>query len=101
MLLDECVRSVGERYNDSEVTDLPGRSDAEYLIPFKFKLGYNLPAVVILKQISCYEYQSCETDDWKDTEAYAFCQSLRHATIDRLPGYEEAPWGWEEWPKEF
>jgi len=101
MLLDECIRSVGARYEDSDITDLPGRTDAEYIIPFVFKLAYNPPTPVeALKLISCLEYQSCETDDWEASEAYAFCQALRHNTIDRLPGYEEAPWEWLEWPKE-
>lgn len=101
MLLDECIRSVGYRYQNDSITTLPGRSDAEYILLFKFKLSYDLlPPVVILKLISCYEYQSCETDDWKDSEAYAFCQALRSATISRLPGYDEAPWEFTEWPQE-
>ncbi len=61
MLLEECIKSVGYRYEDSEVTDLPGRSDAEYIIPFQYKRFANPPTPIeILKIISCYEYQSCE-----------------------------------------
>jgi len=100
MLMDECIRSVGARYEDSSITELPGRNDADYILPFKFKMAYGYPPIVVLKQIHCYKYQSCESDDWKETEAYAFCQALKSATISRLPGYEEAPWGWEKWPEE-
>ena len=91
MLLDECVRSVSHRYDDSPRTDLPSRSDAEYIMPFSFKPFYQpLPPVQMLKLISCYEYQTCEHQEWKDNEAHAFCHALRSATINRLPGYEEA-----------
>ena len=102
MLLEECIKSVCHRYDDSEMTDLPGRTDAEYLIPFKFKLSYNPPTPVeTLKLISCYEYQSCEHPAWGASEAKTFCDALRHATIGRLPGYDEAPWEWTEWPQEM
>lgn len=100
MLLDECIKSVGYRYQDSEVTDLPGRVDASYVIPFKHKLAYDTPPVVVFKQIHCYEYQSCEHPEWETSEAHAFCRALESRLIRRLPGYEAAPWGWEEWPTE-
>ena len=100
MLLDENIRSVCARYEDSEVTNLPGRTNAEYLIPFKFRLGYALPLAVAIKQIHCYEYQSCETEDWEQTEAHALCRALEGKLIRQLPGYDDAPWGWTEWPKE-
>ena len=101
MLLDECIRSVGTRYEESNITNLPGRTDAEYILPFEFKYSYEPPTPVeALKLIACYEYQSCETDDWKETEAYAFCEALISSTIGRLPGYDEAPWEWAEWPQE-
>jgi len=100
MLLDECIKSVSYRYGDSEVTNLPGRADAEYIVPFKHKLAYNIPAVVVLKQIHCYQYQSCEHPDWEASEAYAYCKALEGRLIRNLPGYEEAPWGWEKWPEE-
>lgn len=97
MLLDECVKSVCYRYDDSEVTDLPGPTNAEWLIPFQYKHLINPPTLVeVLKMISCYEYQSCEHPEWEDSEAHCFCRALRKCTISRLPGYEEAPWGWDK-----
>ncbi len=48
--------------------------------------------VEIIKACDCYDYQSCETPDWKDTEAYAIMQMLRKRAIYSLPGYEEAAW---------
>ena len=93
MLLDECVKSVSYRYDDSEVTGLPGRSDAAYLIPFEYKRLFDPPTPVeVLKMIDCYGYQSCEHPEWEDSEAHCFCQALRKQMINKLPGYEEAPW---------
>lgn len=98
MLLDENVKSVSYRYPDDSVTDLPGRLNAEWLIPFKLNSPFfrTPTSMECLKLISCYEYQSCEHPDWKESEAYAFCQALRHRAIDSLPGYDEAPWEWTE-----
>ena len=87
MLLEECITSVEYRYEDSELTDLPGRSDAEYIVPFQYKRFANPPTPVeILKIISCYEYQSFEHPGWKTSEAHDFCRVLRLCTINRLPG---------------
>ena len=100
MLLDECVKSVSYRYEDSDLTNLPGRSDVDYLLPFQYRRFANPPTLIeILKIISCYEYQSCEHPGWEDSEAHAFCQVLRVSTISRLPGYDEAPWEWTKWPE--
>lgn len=97
MLLRECIASVSYRYKDNELTNLPGVSDAEWMIPFQYKRMVNSPTLVeALKNISCYEYQSCEHPEWENSEAHCFCQALRHNTIDQLPGYDEAPWGWED-----
>lgn len=82
MLWNENHRSVDHRYNEA--------SDREV---YRFKespITSNL--VAVLKAIDCYEYQTCEHDEWEQSEAFAFCQALRKAVIHMLPGYEEAPW---------
>jgi hypothetical protein len=43
----------------------------------------------LLKAVSCYEYQACETADWRQSEAHAFCQALRAALAAEVPGYDE------------
>ena len=97
MLLDECVRSVSYRYQDDGITELPGPVNAYWLVPYKYRDVLPLPKPVeILKVIDCYEYQSCEHPEWETSEAKAYCQVLRSHMISCLPGYEEAPWGWEE-----
>lgn len=83
MLWRENHFSVNSRYNETRMpegykfTRFPGKIDP----------------VVVLKQIACYEYQSCEHDGWKTSDAFKFCQALTSEMINALPGYEAAPWG--------
>lgn len=123
MLWGENARSVGYRYSyDGRVgyygpegaaeleadhgEDLPGRyvdvevapgvtiDMPEWAEPYAYKrYGNALKPVVVLKAIDCYEYQSCEHDEWAESEAHAFCHALRKRMIHSLPGYEDAPWG--------
>ena len=97
MLLEECIKSVGYRYEDSKITDLPGRSDAEYLIPFQYHLVHNIPnALHTIAITKCYMYQSCEHPEWEQSEACTFCQALISNKIADLPGYDDAPWDWDD-----
>jgi len=96
MLLDENVRSVGYRYEGDSITDLPGKINAEWLIPFKYQPTIDCPTgIETIKITRCYEYQSCEHQEWEQSEAKAFCKALIASQYGRLPGYEEAPWEWE------
>ncbi len=96
MLLDECVKSVAYRYEGSD--DLPGPIDAYWKQPYSYSpLGGRMPTPVEgLKLVRCYEYQSCEHPGWKESDADNFCQSLTAHLMSTLPGYEEAPWEWED-----
>lgn len=45
-----------------------------------------------------YEYQSCEHPDWQQSDAYAICQSIRHALLSDLESRDcgESP-NWASW----
>lgn len=81
-LVDENYRSVNYRYDEDKKPHI-----------FK-KQSYmpNISAVQIIKACACYNYQTCETPDWRETEAYAIVQALRERAIDMLPDYDEAEW---------
>src|SRR3989304_446422 len=97
MLLTENIRSVGHRYEDSEITELPGRVDCEYMIPYRYRVPARVPtAVETIKLVHCYRYQTCEHPGWEQSDAHGFCDALEAAAIDALPGYGEAPWRWAE-----
>lgn len=81
-LLNENYRSVNYRYDK--------RQD-----PLDFRLASlnrQYSPIEIIKACDCYDYQACETTDWKDTEAHAIVKMLRERAICALPRYEEAAW---------
>lgn len=102
MLIDENVRGVGERYADTELTDLPGNIDAHHVIPYKHQFTISDPRTMPtpiegIKVAQCYRYQACDSGDvWDKSEAASFIQALIEHLIPKLPGYDAAPWGWDE-----
>lgn len=82
LLLSENARSVNHRYDEDE----------------HFVYDHGKPAstawtpVEILSALACYEYQSCETTDWHESEARAICEAIRGSLVRSLPGYGEGPW---------
>lgn len=83
MLWGENHRSVNARYQEDDIEPL-----YEYA-----PLPGVVNPVVVLKAIDCYEYQTCEHEDWEASEAHKFCETLRGKMIGWLPGYDDAPWG--------
>lgn len=63
-----------------------------HICDYKFKPKV-LTAVEVLKACDCYDYQSCETDDYHETTAAKLVDRIRKSAIGKLPGYEDAPWG--------
>jgi hypothetical protein len=55
--------------------------------------GAFIPWGHVLRALSCYEYQSCETPDWNQSVAYTICQAIRSKVCNRLGG-DDAPWEW-------
>jgi len=45
-----------------------------------------------LKACGCYDYQSCETQDYWQTLACEIIQAIRLTNIHRLAGYDKAEW---------
>lgn len=116
ILVSANVRSVGFRYSepgrtayygpevaasmddlDADAGELPGPCDAYYMGPYVYaNPGYTLSPGEVFKAISCLDYQSCEYDEWRQSEAFAFLGALRLEACRRVDGYEDAPWGWED-----
>lgn len=85
-LMAENVRSVDYRYNEKNPF-FPVRSALSDPID-----GLKVSVVQALKLCDCLEYQSCETPDYYQTEAYSLLNDLRKLLIHSLDGYEEADW---------
>ncbi len=119
LLMDENVRSVSYRYDRDTFEALPGPIDKTGIREYRhINLDLDLDPIVLLKQLDCYEYQTCECPDWKQTDAHAFCvvvralaearllpalrrlkQSRWSSSLQSVPAYrntdayEDAPWG--------
>lgn len=92
ILLTENERSVSHRYPGD--VDLPG-TIGEEAADYTFRPVDPVPApLAILKACECFDYQSCETDDYRDSEACKIVDVIRSRAISRLPGYSNAP-GWD------
>lgn len=86
-LAAENVRSVCHRYDDDKPENY-----ADFVNARGVKPEVIVDPVSIIKLAQCLDYQSCETDDWKDTQACRILKGVIAAAIDALPGYQEAPW---------
>lgn len=92
ILLTENERSVSHRYpGDGDLPGTIGEEAAGYT--FRPVTGVLAP-LVILKACECFDYQSCETDDYRESEACRIVDVIRSRAISRLPGYSDAR-GWE------
>lgn len=95
MLLAENVRSVRYRYPDDSRDELPGSFDM--FTPYTFRATHDVdrrPALGLLfEALDCYDYQSCESDDWRATEAFAYCEALRDRISREVPGRGDG-WDW-------
>lgn len=94
MLWQENIKSVSHRYPHESSATLPGPVHAESAITAAdFPIFLEHDPAQVLKSCDCYEYQSCEHQEWKGSESFAFIDALRNRTWRRLPGYDKAVWG--------
>jgi hypothetical protein len=90
ILLDQNIRSVVGRYEGSS----PDFADRHKNNTYTFRpFNEPLDGVTVLKQINCLDYQSCESEEWEQTLAWRILDGITAATVRKLPGYENAPWG--------
>ena len=80
-LVDENYRSVNYRYAEDAKSHT-----------YIHKEVNDQSQLEIIKLCNCYRYQSCETDDWEQTEAHAIVDALRENAISNLPRYGDAAW---------
>ncbi|MGP9587241.1 hypothetical protein ACT3TB_16450 [Micrococcaceae sp. AOP34-BR2-30] len=83
MLVDANADSMASRY---------GEFNHGYQYQHRHPHRQDWTAIDVLKAISCYEDQSCETGTFSTSEAGSFCQALSRGLIARLPGMDSAPW---------
>lgn len=99
MLVKENLSSIHARYPDT-ITDpdnTPGPFNQYWLAPYEYQeRHYRMAVAEAFSAISCYEYQSCEHDEWEQSDASKFCDALRHSLARCIHGYSDAPWEWTQ-----
>ncbi len=86
ILVNQNVRSVNARYSENDIVD-------EYIFRDVGLQNQHVANIVqILKACDCYDYQACETDDYRNTTAASIIDRIRSYAIHSLPGWEEAEW---------
>ena len=95
MLWDENIRSVQGRYPDckDKPENMPGPIDEVFIYAHSFSSHETPNPVQVLKACDCYEYQSCEHEEWSTSQAKAIIDALRRDAWHSLPGYDAAAWG--------
>ena len=94
MLWRENLRSLKARYPEDEDGERPGPidfADEDVDLYVYTDPGFVPTLGEIFMAISCYEYQTCESDGWRQTEAAKWCRDLTAAVTSSL---SEGPWGW-------
>ena len=106
-LAAENIRSVAARYPDDQDGNRPGScdlTDAQILEAAALWAGHyvaNGDAAEVglatrLKLCDCLAYQSNETDEWATSKAREQLRRIRGTAVATVPGYDRAPWGWED-----
>lgn len=96
MLRDENIKSVCFRYNETPDSDnLPGPNHRGEITPEDFMRNAwsDFDPAQVFKSIHCLNYQSCEHEDWEDSEAFALLTYLKDQAGRAQVGYEDAEWG--------
>lgn len=85
MLVDANALSVRTRYN------LDDESDEGYVYEYTTPKDTWWSPEKLLSALSGFEYQACETVQWRESEAKLFCDLLRRRIESRLPGASDGP----------
>ena len=88
ILTEANYKSVNHRY--SEDVDTP---------TYTHRVCANGPinAAQVIKAARCFEYQSCEYPEYKESLAKAIIEKIISMAIDKLPGYSDLEWDLPEW----
>lgn len=96
MLWRECLASVAYRYPDDADGDRPGPADFRDsdVDTYTWAETDALTGGALAKTLGCYDYQSCEHPQWKESESYALVSKL-YGSVEHEPYADSVPWGWD------
>ncbi len=89
------IDSINHRY-PHHMDDNSEREDALYIhacMDSAKTARIEQSSAIIAKSVDCLDYQSCEPDNWYESNAYKILTVIRNNLVRQLPGYEQAQWG--------
>lgn len=85
----ENVRSLEARYGAQNAIEMGANA------PYRYRpVTIDIRPELVLQQIRCLSYQSCETSDWEDTLAHAILEAIEHEAIREITAGQ--PWTLDE-----
>lgn len=94
VLAAECFRSVRSRYPSGPLPGPIDAADGPVVCTLPQSQYATLQPVDVLKALASYGYQSCETSDYEQSEAFALAACIEKSAIRALPGFDASP-AWE------
>lgn len=96
LLWDENRKSIDCRYPDcaGNDDDVPGPISETF--QYHGRGGgfwHIINPVFVLSAIRCLDYQSCEHDGWRESQACEMLEQMSAEAIQRLCNAADAPWG--------
>lgn len=85
ILMDENVKSVNSRYAENDKSDYKFEYDPE---------AHKRPIGNIVGALDCLEYQSCETDDYHQSNAWDIMGGLRKHLLKQVADDNEGSYTW-------
>ena len=86
LMVDANVASMITRYPQDDI------KEHWYKFNFKPNTGKPVSFVQFAKAVACFDYQSCETDEWRGSALQVSLNSAVISGIVNQPGYEDAHW---------
>jgi len=86
LLYNENVASLQARYHDEEHDLIAVNEQYDPIVTNVFHMA---------KLVNCYMYQSCEHEEWHESEARVICETIKSLLLTKHPDYDQAPWGFE------
>lgn len=100
LLWRENYRSVMGRYPDCNPDNLPGPNDFSPadIAFYTFERSRTVPTVAqTYNMLRCYEYQSCEHDDWQTSPAHRFVEQLKDKLFQTYEDVKrDNTWEWTD-----
>lgn len=95
MLWDQNSDSIRRLFSNPAVPadPIPSTDDDPDWYPSDQRTPSPVEAIKLAKG---YGLQSCVVEGYRDSEVAAFVEALISTAIECVPGYDEAPWGWDE-----